>query len=118
MVKCYSETEKDSNGKKKNLTRGTALYYIRKHLYHYDQLLRDKDTKKRRAEDFGWAFDRFEAGSLKKQRFMEAEDNMRDLLETNEEIALYDMTKKIRNTPLFDMSASAECLSYFLNFAE
>jgi hypothetical protein len=79
-----------------------------KHLYHYDQLLKNECKNKRRAETAEWAFDHFEAGTLKKFRVMEGEDNMYDLLETNEEIALYDMTKRMRNTPLFDILRSAE----------
>jgi L-arabinose isomerase len=70
-------------------------------LDHYNQLLKSEDTKKRRAEHFGWAFDRFEAGSLKKQKMTVAEDNKRDLLETDEEIVIYDMNKRLRDTPLF-----------------
>jgi hypothetical protein len=108
---CYAETESDSNGTEKVLTRETAIYYIRKHLYHYDRLLQDEHKKKRRAETAEWAFDHFEAGTLKKVRVMEGEDNMYDVLETNEEMALYDMTKRMRNTPLFDIPRSAQCTS-------
>jgi hypothetical protein len=70
------------------------------------------------AEDFRRAFDSFEAGSLKKQRLMEAENNMGDLLETNEKIDFYDMTKRLRNTPLFDDPASANFSRFIHNFAE
>ncbi|KAK5667079.1 hypothetical protein QVD99_006295 [Batrachochytrium dendrobatidis] len=96
----YANMEKDSELRGKPLTRLTAMYYIQKHLEHYNQLLNDENTKKRRAEHTGWAFDEFEAGTLK-QMVLVAEDNMRDLLETDEEIAMYDMRKRMRNTPLF-----------------
>ena len=105
--------EKDSELKEKPLTRLTALYYVQKHLDHYNQLLNSKDTKKRREEHFGWAFDGFESDSLKKQKLAVAEDNMRDLLETDEEIAIYDMNKRLRHTTLFQIPASAEFQSYF-----
>jgi hypothetical protein len=101
---CSAEKETDSNGKEKILSRETARYYIRKHLYHYNRLLYDEWKNKRRAETAEWAFDRFEAGTLKKSRLIEGEDNMYDVPETKEEIALYDMTKRMRNTPLFDIS--------------
>lgn len=78
------------------------MYYLQKHLENYNQLLNNEDTKKRRAENFGWAFDGFEAGTLKTQKVvLVAEDNMLDLLETDEEVALYNMRKRMRNTPLF-----------------
>ena len=109
----YASTENDSELKEKPLTRLTALYYVQKHLEHYNQLLNSEDTKKRRAEHFGWAFDGFEAGSLKKQKIVVAEDNMRDLLETEEEIVMYDMNKRLRDTPLFQIPPSAEFLSYY-----
>jgi hypothetical protein len=80
---------------------------------NYNNLLNDEKATKRKAENIGWAFDGFEAGSLKKQRVMIAEDNMRDLLETDEEIAMYDMNKRMRDTPLFQIPPSAEPLSYF-----
>ncbi len=59
-----------------DLTRETAIYYIRKHLYQYDLLLLDEYKNKRRAESAEWAFDHFEAGTLEKLRVMEGEDNM------------------------------------------
>ena len=75
----YAGTEKDLERKEvKPLTRQTALYYIRKHLENYNELLNNEDTKKRRAEHYGWAFDGFEAGTLKKQKILVAEDNMPD----------------------------------------
>ncbi len=109
----YSQKEKDINGNKKKLTRETAMYYIRKHFYRYDKLLRDEDSKKRRAENASWAFDGFEAGILKKVRYAEPEDSMRDVLETREEIALYDMAKRLGNTPLFQVPPPAETFSYY-----
>ena len=80
---------------------------------NYDQLLNDEKSKKRRAENFGWAFDGFEAGTLKKQKILVGEDNMRDLLETAEEVALYDMKKRMLDTPLFQIPPPAEGFSYF-----
>jgi hypothetical protein len=62
----YSGMEEDPNCRVKPLTRLTALYYIQKHLENYNQLLDDEKSKKRRAEHFGWAFDGFEAGTLKR----------------------------------------------------
>ena len=92
------------------------MYYIQKHLENYNQLLNDEKSKKRKkpkTEFVGWAFDGFEAGSLKKQKRLVAEDNMRDLLETPEEVALYDMKKRMLDTPLFQIPPPAEELSYF-----
>jgi hypothetical protein len=42
-----------------------------------------------------------------------AEDNKRDLLEAVEEFALYDMRKRMLNTPLFQIPPPAEEFSYF-----
>ena len=109
----HAGMERDLELNQKPLTRLTALYYVQKHLEHYNQLLKSEVTKKRRAEHFGWAFDGFESGSLKKQKMAVAEDNMRDLLETDEEIAIYDMNKRLRDTPLFQIPPSAESLSYY-----
>jgi hypothetical protein len=109
----YAGMEKDLELKEKPLTRLTALYYVQKHFENYNQLLKSEDSEKRRAEHFGWAFDGFEAGSLKKQKMAVAEDNMRDLLETDEEIAIYDMNKRLRDTPLFQIPPSDKVLSYY-----
>jgi hypothetical protein len=113
-VVCYAEMEIDSSGIEKAITRETAIYYIRKHLKYYNQLLLDERSLKRKADDFNWVFDGFEAGSLKKYRVSQAEDNMSDLLETEEEVALYDMRQRLRMTPLFEIPSAAENnLSYF-----
>ena len=109
----YAGTEKDLELNKKPLTRLTALYYIQKHLDNYNKLLNSEDTNKRRAEHYGWAFDGFEAGILKKQKILVAEDNMRDLLETAEEVILYDMRKRMLQTPLFQIPPPAEEFSYY-----
>ncbi|KAJ3337001.1 hypothetical protein HDU91_001597, partial [Kappamyces sp. JEL0680] len=54
-------------------------------------MLHDEFSKKRKAfDDCSWAFDGFAAGRLKKFR-LEVEDNMRDLIEDEEELRLYDM---------------------------
>ena len=76
-------------------------------------MLNNEKITKPRAEHFGYAFDGFEAGSLKKQKMALAEDNMRDLLETDEEIAMYDMNKKLRDTPLFQIPPSDTVLPYY-----
>ena len=110
----YAGMEKDSELYEKPLTRLTALYYVKRHLENYNQLLNNEDTGKCTAEYFNWAFDGFQAGSLKKQKMAVAEDNMRDLLETNEEIAIYDMNKRLQDTPLFQIPPSAEYLSYYV----
>ena len=102
----YAGMERDLKRKKQPLTRLTALYHIQKHLDNYNKLLDSEVSKKRRAEHFGWAFDGFEAGVLKNQKILVAEDNMRDLLETPEEVALYDMKKRMLNTPLFQIPPS------------
>ena len=44
---------------------------------------------------------------------MVAEDNMLDLLETDEEIALYEMSKRMQATPLFQVPLPAETFSYY-----
>ncbi|KAI8901828.1 hypothetical protein BC833DRAFT_519061, partial [Globomyces pollinis-pini] len=68
----YASVEEDSKGDEKILTRRTAMFYIKKHLENYNRLLNDEVFKKRRAENFGWAFDGFEAGILKKQKILVA----------------------------------------------
>jgi hypothetical protein len=108
---CYAETEVDPQGNIKTLTRETAIHYIRKHFSRYNQLLQDERSKKSEPERADWAFGGFEAGSLKKFRIAEGEDNMRDLLETDEEILLYDMSRRMKNTPV--LAAAAEFLPYF-----
>ncbi|KAJ3301426.1 hypothetical protein HDV03_000850 [Kappamyces sp. JEL0829] len=96
----------------------TALYYLRKHLARYNQMMLDedsqKDSLKRKAdEDANWAFGDFKAGRLKKMR-LAAEDNMRDLIEDEEELILYDMRKRMENTPLFQIPPPAEShMPYF-----
>jgi hypothetical protein len=111
---CYASTEKGADGDVKSLTRLTALFHIRKHLERYNQMICDEGTNimKRKSEGFNWAFDGISAGFLKKQKVLEAEDNLRDLLETDEEIAAYDMKKRIQQTPLFQFAPSAESQSY------
>ena len=42
------------------------------------------------------------------KKILVAEDNMRDLLETAEEVALYDMRKRMLQTPLFQIPPPAE----------
>ena len=41
----YASTENDSELKEKPLTRLTALYYVQKHLYHYNQLLKSQNPE-------------------------------------------------------------------------
>ncbi|KAJ3347794.1 hypothetical protein HDU91_006702 [Kappamyces sp. JEL0680] len=116
----YMEAEIDSHGNTTPLSRGTALYYVRKHFARYNQMLNDeyhqKDSQKRKAEDdsdIEWAFGDFKAGRLKKTRLV-AEDNMRDLIEDEEELRFYDMRKRMENTPLFQIPPPAEShLPYF-----
>ena len=64
----YSCTEENSSGDETPLSRNAALYYIQKHMENYNLLLKNEKASKRRAEDYAWAFDRFEAGSLKKTK--------------------------------------------------
>lgn len=110
----YAAFEKDVDENRKTLTRETAIYYIRKHFEYYNELLRNEGkTKKRKSGDVGWAFDGFEAGFLKKQRIGDVEDNMLDMLETEEEIALYSMSKRLNHTPLFQIPPPAEKFSYY-----
>jgi hypothetical protein len=90
----YAATEKDSDGVRKELTRETAMYKS------YNLLLRDGG----RSSEVGWAFDGLEAGRLKRQRSVAPDDNMFDVLETGEDIAMYNMSKRFRMTPLFETS--------------
>ncbi|KAI8908941.1 hypothetical protein EDD86DRAFT_198578 [Gorgonomyces haynaldii] len=111
---CYAETEELPNGKPQPLTRETALYYIRKYIEDYHNLLvQESKSGKRHAEDeVHWAYGELESGRLKKVR-IDVEDNMLDVLETPEEIALYEMRKRMMMTPLFDIPPAAEHMSYF-----
>ncbi|KAJ3352236.1 hypothetical protein HDU91_006024 [Kappamyces sp. JEL0680] len=104
----FAEFE-DADGKMTPLTRGTALHYLREHLARYNQILTEETPKKRKADepdfddaDACWAFGDFKAGRLKKMRLV-AEDNMRDLIEDEEELRFYDMRKRMENTPLFQI---------------
>ncbi|KAJ3362875.1 hypothetical protein HDU91_003220, partial [Kappamyces sp. JEL0680] len=113
----YCKTEKDKQGKKTPLSRGTALYYLRKHLTQYNQMLLDEDSQKnsqkRKADDdFNWAFGDVKAGRLKKFR-LAVEDNMRDLIEDEEELILYDMRKRMENTPMFQIPPAESHMPYF-----
>lgn len=111
----HASFEEKANGTEIPLTRGTALYYLRKHLARYSQMLIAEKSQKRKAEDvdFSWAFGDLEAGRLKKMRLV-AEDNMRDLIDDEEELILYDMRKRMENTPLFQIPLPAEShMPYF-----
>jgi hypothetical protein len=101
----YAESEIDDTGSISKLTRKTALHHIRKHIEKYDSILKNEITKKRKAGkgEFEWAFDGLEAGMLKRPNVFAAEDNMLDVLESESEIRMYEMTKRMKYTPLFDM---------------
>ncbi|KAJ3003718.1 UNVERIFIED_CONTAM: hypothetical protein HDU68_005547 [Siphonaria sp. JEL0065] len=111
----YAETERDDSGSRCKLTRKTALHHIRKHLELYDSLLNDEIAKKRKAgsDEIAWAFDRLQAGVLKRQKVSVGEDNMYDVLESESEVRMYEMMKRMKDTPIFDILPPAECLSYF-----
>ena len=91
-----------------------TVLLLKSKINYYIQLILDERTLKRKADNFNWVFDGFEAGSLKKYRVSQAEDNMRDLLETDEKVALYNMRQRLRMTPLFEIPTAAEDnLAYF-----
>ncbi|KAJ3296601.1 hypothetical protein HDU79_006224 [Rhizoclosmatium sp. JEL0117] len=98
----YAETEVDTSGETKELTRQTALHHIRMHVKAYDALLKAERVTKRKAEAVQLVFDGLEAGFMKKQRVEVAEDNMVDLLDTEEEVHMYEISKRMKQTPLFD----------------
>ena len=119
----YGETEVDDDGIERLLTAKTAIHYIKKHLQFYSKILQDEGGlrrksseggKKRKSSDFSLAFDKFEAGKLKKSKITLSEDNMRDMLETDEERALYDVHMKLKGSSFFQIPQAAEPhLSYF-----
>ncbi|KAI8905206.1 hypothetical protein EDD86DRAFT_212452 [Gorgonomyces haynaldii] len=114
---CYAEKEVLKDGTEKKLARISALHYIRKHIKKYNDLLLSEYSGRKRktavaSEPQNWAFGEFESGRLKKVR-IDVEDNMLDVLETPEEIALYEMRKRMMMTPLFDIPPAAEHMSYF-----
>ncbi|KAJ3296597.1 hypothetical protein HDU79_006220 [Rhizoclosmatium sp. JEL0117] len=98
----YAETEVDVSGDTKELTQQTALHHIRMHMKAYDALLKAERATKRKAEAVRLVFDGLEAGFIKKQRVEVAEDNMVDLLDTEEEVRMYEISKRMKQTPLFD----------------
>ncbi|KAI9312295.1 hypothetical protein BDR26DRAFT_888142 [Obelidium mucronatum] len=99
----YAEQELDASGFLSILTRKTALHYIRKHMAKYHELLKVQRLSGGSTDSAEWAFGDLQSGFLKKQRREVGEDNMLDLLETDEEIRLYEMHKRMRQTPLFDI---------------
>ncbi|CAK4100307.1 unnamed protein product [Aphanomyces euteiches] len=93
--------------KKKNgelLDRKTALYYLRKHCNYVNSCLQDEDVQSSNVShatpDPHVVFGMIPAGRLEKY-IVEYEDNMADVLETDEEIRLYEMSKRLRNTTAF-----------------
>lgn len=67
---CIAETELTANDELKPLSRETALYYIRRYIEKYHNLLLEKTKSgKRPTEDqINWTFDGFDSGRLKKIR--------------------------------------------------
>jgi hypothetical protein len=110
----YAENELDQAGKHQPLSRITALHHIHHHMEQYDILLKAKKKgntvpKKSKIKTL-WAFDGLDVGHLKIQRVNCGEDNMIDVLENDEEVRMYSMHKRMRQTPMFDVPQPAEKL--------
>ncbi|RHZ18812.1 hypothetical protein DYB31_011878 [Aphanomyces astaci] len=94
------------------LTRETAWQYIRKHCEYVNSVLRQELAAGGPVVDDLQALKLFPVfgdtntmgGQVKKFAPLEYEDNMADVLETEEEVLLYQMYKRLRRTTAFDMS--------------
>ncbi|KAH9092365.1 hypothetical protein LEN26_018467 [Aphanomyces euteiches] len=100
---CYAYT----NEHNELLDRKTALYYMRKHCNYVNSCIQDQALSMRNVghvtpRDPHVVFGSIPAGTLEKYS-VEYDDNMADVLETDEEIRLYEMAKRLRNTTAFDV---------------
>jgi hypothetical protein len=102
----YAENEMDQAGKYQPLSRITAFHNIHCHMEQYDILLNATNIgntlPKKSKIKTSWAFDGLNVGHLKIQSFC-GEDNMIDVLENDEEVRMYAMLKRMRQTPMFDV---------------
>ncbi|RLN99806.1 hypothetical protein DYB28_009192 [Aphanomyces astaci] len=97
------------------LTRETAWQYIRKHCEYVNSVLREELAAGGPIVDDLQALKLFPAfgdtntmaGQAKKFAPLEYEDNMVDVLETEEEVLLYQMSKRLQRTTAFDMPYAA-----------
>ncbi|KAF0747251.1 hypothetical protein AaE_007790 [Aphanomyces astaci] len=97
------------------LTRETAWQYIRKHCEYVSSVLRQELAAGAPVLDDLQALKLFPvfgdtntmAGQAKKFAPLEYEDNMADVLETEEEVLLYQMSKRLQRTTAFDMPYAA-----------
>ncbi|RHZ02823.1 hypothetical protein DYB26_011595 [Aphanomyces astaci] len=91
------------------LTRETAWQYIRKHCEYVNSVLREELAAGGAIVDDLQALKLFPAfgdtntmaGQGKKFAPLEYEDNMVDVLETEEEVLLYQMSKRLQRTTAF-----------------
>ena len=96
------------------------MFYIHKHQSFYNQILLEefKDSKlrmKRSPEDYSQAFG-LASGTLKKARmYSNAADNVMDFCETEEDLVLHNMRRRLLQTPamaaLFDSAEADGCSS-------
>ncbi|RHZ32738.1 hypothetical protein DYB31_009552 [Aphanomyces astaci] len=97
------------------LTIETAWQYIRKHCEYVSSVLRQELAAGAPVLDDLQALKLFPvfgdtntmAGQAKKFAPLEYEDNMADVLETEEEVLLYQMSKRLQRTTAFDMPYAA-----------
>ncbi|RHX97181.1 hypothetical protein DYB25_010004 [Aphanomyces astaci] len=97
------------------LTRETAWQYIRKHCEYVNSVLRQELAAGCPVIDDLQALKPFPVfgdtntigGQAKKFAPLEYEDNMADVLETEEEVLLYQMSKRLQHTTAFDMPYAA-----------
>ncbi|CAK4102458.1 unnamed protein product [Aphanomyces euteiches] len=95
------------------LDRKTALYYMRKHCNYVDSCIQDENVvlRKDATRDPHVVFGAIPAGELEKY-VTEYEDNMADVLETDEEIRFYQMSKRLRHTTAFDVPSDIPLFMY------
>ncbi|ETV69781.1 hypothetical protein H257_14607 [Aphanomyces astaci] len=97
------------------LTRETAWQYIRKHCEYVNSVLREELAAGGTLVDDLQALKLFPVfgdtntmgGQVRKFAPLEYEDNMADVLETEEEVLLYQMYKRLQRTTAFDMPYAA-----------
>ncbi|RHZ41032.1 hypothetical protein DYB31_015633 [Aphanomyces astaci] len=97
------------------LTRETAWQYIRRHCEYVNSVLREELAAGGTLVDDLQALKLFPmfgdtntmGGQVKKFAPLEYEDNMADVLETEEEVLLYQMYKRLQRTTAFDMPYAA-----------
>ncbi|CAK4670898.1 unnamed protein product, partial [Aphanomyces euteiches] len=113
--RTLDEFERRMKNNGEPLDRKTALYYMRKHCNFVDSCVQDPNTVlsdvSTAPRDPHVVFGAFPAGELEKY-VIEYEDNMADVLETDEEIRFYQMSNRLRHTTAFEVPSEIPLFMY------